>query len=648
MPEDIKIGLGADVSDLLKGIEQAKDKIRSFGKAVNAANPDTDSFRKIQQQLERQGIKTTAAIESQIVEFRNLQKVFGQDAVAAAEIEKRLKSLNDELERVNSSVSSAIPPFNALTNAQSTLARIGVVTSESIEKQIAQLERLKITFKDDATVVAQLNARIDRLNQSLQGGRGLTGSSGQATNALTNLNRVVQDAPFGFLAISNNIDPLIFSFQQLQKSTGGGKAALQALLTALSGPAGLLFAVSTATSLFIAFGDNIKAAFAKGKKAAEDAKKAFKDVLDDVISIQTGSGRVEFKTLAQVEEGVDRIETEIKQAQSLLAGFEKELSQGRFGAGRPGLVGPGAAPAFDSSADSLGELNENIENTKTRIEKLEEVLAVLRAGAEKFKVSDDLSSILGGLGTPEFSKFPEVPLPATILPPEPVDPNDAKFRLGPLPNIAENFNDPIAEATTNLLNFEKAVNTGLVTGVEAAQQRINLLTTRLRVMIAEGVNPASSIFRELQADLNVAQSEFDSLNKSIEVNQIAFDIFTDAGGQLLDSLLDKTQSLGDALRNVGRQLLSFGLNLGLSAVGKALFPGIDGLIPLASGGIVRGPTPALIGEAGPEAVIPLDKLGSVGAPRKFEVKALRISGGDLLLGLQEANSTRGVGGVIID
>jgi hypothetical protein len=33
---------------------------------------------------------------------------------------------------------------------------------------------------------------------------------------------------------------------------------------------------------------------------------------------------------------------------------------------------------------------------------------------------------------------------------------------------------------------------------------------------------------------------------------------------------------------------------------------------LAAGGIVTGPTLAMIGEAGPEAVIPLDRMGSMG------------------------------------
>ncbi|MFA7628888.1 MAG: hypothetical protein WCY37_05815, partial [Candidatus Dojkabacteria bacterium] len=42
----------------------------------------------------------------------------------------------------------------------------------------------------------------------------------------------------------------------------------------------------------------------------------------------------------------------------------------------------------------------------------------------------------------------------------------------------------------------------------------------------------------------------------------------------------------------------------LGGVGRA----IGGLIPFASGGVVTGPTPALVGESGPEAIIPLDKL----------------------------------------
>jgi len=45
------------------------------------------------------------------------------------------------------------------------------------------------------------------------------------------------------------------------------------------------------------------------------------------------------------------------------------------------------------------------------------------------------------------------------------------------------------------------------------------------------------------------------------------------------------------------------------------------LVPLAAGGIVMGPTQALIGEAGPEAVVPLNKMGSMGATYNVTVNA---------------------------
>lgn len=52
-----------------------------------------------------------------------------------------------------------------------------------------------------------------------------------------------------------------------------------------------------------------------------------------------------------------------------------------------------------------------------------------------------------------------------------------------------------------------------------------------------------------------------------------------------------------------------------------------GLIPFATGGIVTGPTPALIGEAGPEAVIPLDRLGKMGGDTYITIE---VSGNTLL------------------
>jgi hypothetical protein len=61
----------------------------------------------------------------------------------------------------------------------------------------------------------------------------------------------------------------------------------------------------------------------------------------------------------------------------------------------------------------------------------------------------------------------------------------------------------------------------------------------------------------------------------------------------------------------------------LSAVGGAVggvVGGVLSLIGLAAGGIVTSPTPAIVGESGPEAVIPLERLGALGGSREPKVE----------------------------
>jgi len=72
----------------------------------------------------------------------------------------------------------------------------------------------------------------------------LPSQSNQATFALANLGRVASDAPFGFIAISNNIEPLVQSLQQLGKTSGGIGGTLKALGASLIGPGGLLLGFS--------------------------------------------------------------------------------------------------------------------------------------------------------------------------------------------------------------------------------------------------------------------------------------------------------------------------------------------------------------------------------------------------------------------
>ena len=86
-----------------------------------------------------------------------------------------------------------------------------------------------------------------------------------------------------------------------------------------------------------------------------------------------------------------------------------------------------------------------------------------------------------------------------------------------------------------------------------------------------------------------------------------------------------------------------GASARLTAQADAYFranPDIDPLtgarrVPMADGGIVTRPTQALIGEAGAEAVIPLDRMGSMGTRVTVNVAGSVISEGQLQSVIQD-------------
>ena len=113
--------------------------------------------------------------------------------------------------------------------------------------------------------------------------------SGQATNALTNLSRVAQDAPYGFIGIANNLNPLLESFQRLQSEAGSSGAALKAMASGLMGPAGIGLALGAVSSIIVAFGPKI-ADFISGTNEATKAEDKFAKSLRDARAEASETG----------------------------------------------------------------------------------------------------------------------------------------------------------------------------------------------------------------------------------------------------------------------------------------------------------------------------------------------------------------------
>jgi hypothetical protein len=153
-----------------------------------------------------------------------------------------------------------------LNNAQKALKGFTVDANGdllSIGKSLSVLERQLKVFKDgiknstDPGRILVLNNAIKATEGQLLTARNaingvgfnkFSSGSNQAAFALTNLGRVAQDAPFGFIGIQNNLNPLLESFQQLKKETGSTGGAIKALGQSLIGPAGLGIALSVVSA----------------------------------------------------------------------------------------------------------------------------------------------------------------------------------------------------------------------------------------------------------------------------------------------------------------------------------------------------------------------------------------------------------------
>ena len=184
-----------------------------------------------------------------------------------------------------------------LDGAQKALKGFTVATNGdllSIGKSLGTLERQLKVFKDgiknstDPGRILLLNNAIKATEAQLIGTKNaingvgfnkFTAGSNQAAFALTNLGRVAQDAPFGFIGIQNNLNPLLESFQQLKAQSGSTSGALKALGQSLIGPAGLGIALSLVTAAITFYTQYQQ----KAKTATKETTQSFKEQKDEFL-----------------------------------------------------------------------------------------------------------------------------------------------------------------------------------------------------------------------------------------------------------------------------------------------------------------------------------------------------------------------------
>lgn len=101
--------------------------------------------------------------------------------------------------------------------------RQGILSQKAAIQQAEVIERQAIEqgILTDATLQGVRAQKTMFLSQQRisTGFTGLASTSARANQSLMNLGRIVQDLPFGFLGISNNIDPALDSFNRLKEES---------------------------------------------------------------------------------------------------------------------------------------------------------------------------------------------------------------------------------------------------------------------------------------------------------------------------------------------------------------------------------------------------------------------------------------------
>tara|TARA_R110002167_G_scaffold284737_1_gene489820 strand:+ start:328 stop:2100 length:1773 start_codon:yes stop_codon:yes gene_type:complete len=156
----------------------------------------------------------------------------------------------------------------------------------------ANIKDLESQLNKAEKKLAEYGSEVDK--QAKKGSKGFTTVGKSAANAVPSVqefSRVIQDAPFGIQGVGNNIQQLTANFGHLSKSAGGTIPALKLMLASLSGPAGILLAVSVVTSALTFFSGSLGKSKTEAEKLAE-AQKKMAESLENYRNALTGVNRV--------------------------------------------------------------------------------------------------------------------------------------------------------------------------------------------------------------------------------------------------------------------------------------------------------------------------------------------------------------------
>jgi hypothetical protein len=510
-------------------------------------------------------------------------------------------------------------------------------------------ETLKITITaDNKQAVQNIQETVTATTQLGTAFKKVVPASNQVNQALVNVSRVAQDAPYGFIGIPNNLNPLLESFQSLQKTTGSASSALKEMAKGLMGPAGIGLALGVVSSLIVAFGPKI-VNFINGVDAAKESEDKFAESLNKARASASESG---IKLQAYINIAEDASIADDKRANALkfviselgkvnkaYAATITTTDQARAAVDlyTQALVAQAITSRYvDEIADKTIKLADA---NKQAIKAAE----VYNKGLEKTKnignqyVSSTIAQGVATVGLKDnyvkaaneavnlnnsiqdlYKSLNDIIKGAAINP------------FNTVTNGAKDLDKTILDVTKNYKAFTKLTAEQVGTFIPQAK---NALSTPLAPQSPLTKGPSQAIL-EAEAIANAAteQAKFNYLLNEAEVTsrfiaQGLGNVFQalQSGDNIGESLVNAFRDMAIELAKMVIQALIFKAIMNALGMGAAagttsdltggLLGGLGkllGFTPMAEGGIVSKPTFAMVGEGGEsEAVMPLSKLDTM-------------------------------------
>ena len=483
--------------------------------------------------------------------------------------------------------------------------RIGADVAPAVAGLQEVSDRLRNTAKSGEAFSESLTRSANTATESL---KKLKPGSKQATNSLIDLSRVAQDAPYGFLAIANNLNPLLESFQRLRVSTGSTSGALSALKSALLGPAGLGLALGVVSSLIVSFGDKLFSA----KASMNDYQKVVSEAKDEFVKM--------FASLSQAQNNIDLVKRGLVSQQSALEQYNSTIgkvagSANTWAEAEQKIINQGDAVvevtlkkaaaniAYAKAGEAAFKLQE-LQYTQKQFEANEGSLPAVARAAFRQKIKESLAS-----ATSEISKFKEMA-------------NNLLAEAGTITKnngllFAPELETKASKVTVKPDKFE--IDRPAIGSVQSELPSVLVKSKVDRSATQKGIDDISKELNRTLPTIDIpatprlpkntgAEKLTEQLLELKEIAEKVGESIADVFGNAFEAMLkgeDVVKSIGEGLRgliiDIGKAIIKLVVLKTISSI----VPGLGALIPFrASGGAVSGGSPYVVGERGPELFIP--------------------------------------------